>query len=522
MTREDVSRPRISDLQVRELEPINPLGQHLPFPMNVNAPAEASPPQEYLTFEIPPLGRRRATLPSVLLSDAEAQALAAVIASGEGKHLPTWEERHEGESIPSPNKIGIALSSPPHSAQSVQAKRRSQSAGALRDLAKTRPSIERRRSEEIRYWRNSYQSGSIYSVATPRPRTAQTMETVRTIGTHDTVAKESEPAAESGIADVPIPIVAQHDQDIGAIPLPVDAFNFGNLRTAFSDDGQEAASPDVTARSEKRLSIEDRVKGLEDTMRNLETSVRRISGRSNRQTIILENAPKGRRSRNRSSSATSDRQSSHHSSKNSQRTVSIQQEGSGPPSPTLGPLSAVNEFPQSNDRRETVIAVEPSAIRPPTAQQSDIAAQFVQILEALQHERGARKALENQVNSLQREVAELHAIVTKFIARSPSYPTPSPDAIIVSNEERLSTPRAAPRAERGLGFESDDGTPATSRNTRETIISRFSRSDSEAGDYSVTSSREDITSPEAWATPKEESGFSSGFFSRNKSQDEMF
>jgi hypothetical protein len=43
---------------------------------------------------------------------------------------------------------------------------------------------------------------------------------------------------------------------------------------------------------------------------------------------------------------------------------------------------------------------------------------------------------------------------------------------------------------------------------------------------SATSSREDITSPEAWATPKETgSAFGSGFFSRKRStdaEDEMF
>jgi hypothetical protein len=348
------------------------------------------------------------------------------------------------------------------------------------------------------------------------------VETVKSIGSHDDNAKALESAAEPKTATTVDAdderSVAQHDQDISQIPLPVDAFNFGNLRSDFSDDEPTGDRPEVPSRSEKRLSIEERVQNLEDDMRTLEGSVRRLSGRSNRQTIILENAPQGRRSRDRSSSATSDCQASYHSSKGSHKTLSLKQEESGPA------LSSVNEFPSSTDRN-TVIALEPSAIpRPNTAEQSDTSAQFANVYEALKQERCARRALEKQVNTLQREVADLHALVNKFISRSPSYPTPSPDAVIASNEERMSTPRASTRPERGLGFDSEG--EGTARRTRETVLSRFSQSDSEGGDQSLSSSREDLVSPEAWATPKEESGFGSGFFSTRKQsndgQDEMF
>lgn len=468
--------------------------------MNVNAPQETSPPHEYLTFEAPSPepGRRRATLPSIF-ANAETHSL-----DGRGKRLEPWDERRDDESIPSP-QIGIALSSPPapHSAHSIQSKRRSRSAGALRELARGRPSVERRRSAEIRYWRSSYASGSVYSTNTPRPRTAQTVETARTADTHDTRPTES--ATEVDVTSVPT--VAQHDQDISQIQLPVDAFNFGNLKSGFSDDedSEEPVAISPPARSEKRLSIEDRVKHLEENMRTLETSVRRLSGRTNRQTIILENAPKGRRSRNRSSSATSERQGSHHSSRSSNHTLQLrQQEASdteAPPSPTLLPLSAVQEhdFPSSSNR-DTVIAIEP---RPSTAQQrSEIASQLTALHESLKHERHARKALEAQVFSLQRELADLHALVNKIMCTtSPSYPTPSPDAIVsASHEERMATPRASTQVHRSVEVAAGN---------------RWGEAGSEKGSgggISVTSSREDVTSPEAWATPKEESGFGSGFF----------
>ncbi|KAF2269797.1 hypothetical protein CC78DRAFT_564487 [Lojkania enalia] len=533
--KDNASGPRISDLPVRELQPINPLGQHLPFPMNVNAPQEASPPHEYLTFEVPErVARRRASLPSVILSDAQVQTLAATL-EGSGKHAISWDERRDVESLSSPLSsppIGLAISSPP-APQLGHPKRRSRSAGALRDWAKSRPSTERRRSAEIRYWRNSYQSGSIYSQNTPRPRTAQTVETVLSANTHDTIARAPDSVAESSTANSDA-IVAQHDQDISEIQLPVEAFNFGNLKSEFSDDEAHHEEPETvpeeSIRASNRLSIEERVQHLETNVRTLESSVRRLSGRSNRQTIILENAPKGRRSRNRSSSATSDRQGSHRSSKSSNKTLSVKNE-----SPTLAPLSAVDEFPSSQDRPQTVIALEASPDpRQFESQSSDLVEQFAAVYAALKHERASRKALEKQVYSLQREITNLHNLFNKIMTASPSYPTPSPDGIITSNEERLATPRASRRPNHDPDFEADDteNAPPTARKDRETIVSRFSQSDSEGGDegnYSLSSSMEDVTSPEAWATPKEESGFGSGFFSRaivdekkGAGDDEMF
>ncbi|KAF2014893.1 hypothetical protein BU24DRAFT_223260 [Aaosphaeria arxii CBS 175.79] len=511
---EKPSTARISDLPVQDLQPVNPLGQHLPFPMNVNAPQESSPTQQYLTFDIPTpdLGRRRATLPSLLLSQSEAHALKAAI-GGSVERLPSWDERLDAESLTSP-QIGIALSSPPppaavpagprapHGAQSVQAKRRSRSAGALRDLAKARPSIERRRSAEIRYWRDSYQTGSIYSTGT-RPQTAKTIDTVRTADNQQAITTRSpEPTLQTVAAHQPTVVQQQHAQDLSEIPSPSESFHFGDLKSGFSDDEPDTEEPEIPPRSEKRLSIEDRVKHLEDNMRDLETSVRRISGRSNRQTIVLENVPKGRRSRNRSSSATS-----RHSSRSNDRAVSGHYDG--PPSPTIAPLSAVDEFPSSTSRQTVIVDSGPSW-RPSTAQRNDIAEQLAAVQASLKHERSARKTLESQVFTLQRDVANLQAMLHKFMNQSPSYPTPSPDNVVTSNEERLATPRAGPEQ----GFRLD--TAPRSRN--HTFTSHHTHSSSEIGNYSLSSSVDDVTSPEAWMTPKEESGFGSGFFHKNKSR----
>ncbi|KAF1965181.1 hypothetical protein BU23DRAFT_34538 [Bimuria novae-zelandiae CBS 107.79] len=462
-------RGRISDLPVEEPKPINPLGQHLPFPMNVNAPQEASPPHEYLRFQVPTpdLSRRRATLPNVH-AIAETQSL-----NDSPKRLETWEERPDGEFIPSP-EIGIALSSPPRDRQltnTIQEKRRSRSAGNLRELMKGRPSVERRRSAEIRYWRSSYTSGSVYSTNTPRPRTAQTVETVRSVEAQDDLPNLEDVVTKS--VSVHAPTVVAHVQDAPQIPiqLPVEAFNFGNLRSEFSDE-EDLEQHELPTKSERRVSIEERVKFLEENLRTLDASVKRMSGINNRQTIILENAPKGRRSRNRSSSASSQRQGSHHSStgSNALHLRQYEEEKLAPDSQTHAPLSAVNESPAISHDQCTAQRVKLAG---------DVHAQLAALHASLQHERHARKLLKAQVSTLQRDLADLHALVHKFAAASPSYPTPSPDAIITSNE--ASTPRATEIRGR-------------------------------AGTESSASSREgdDFVSPEDWATPKE--SVTSGFF----------
>lgn len=416
----------------------------------------------------PDLARRRATLPNVH-AVTETQSL-----DGRNNRLDAWEERPEGDIIPSP-EIGVALSSPPFARQStntIQEKRRSRSAGNLRDMAKGRPSVERRRSAEIRYWRSSYASASVYSNNTPRPRTAQTIDTVRSVEAHEDLPKLEDMVTKTVSVHAPT-IVSQHDQDLSQIQLPVEAFNFGNLRSNFSDD-EDSEQPE--APPERRVSIEDRVKHLEKNMRSLDASVRRMSSRNTaRQTIILENAPKGRRSRNRSSSASSQRQGSHHASTAANsNALHLRQYEDEQPRPDSPPLSAVNEAPQP---QSTVVEMN---------KHDDSAAVAAHLAALLAQERYARQRLETQVATLQRDLAELHAVVHKFVstsAASPNYPTPSPDGIITSNEAR--TPRASEVGYNGRG----------------------------PGPESVTSSEgdgEEMVSPEDWTTPKE--SVASGFF----------
>jgi hypothetical protein len=500
------SGQRISELPVEELQPLHPLGQHLPYPMNVNAPP-ASPPKEYLTFDVdrPDLGRRRATLPTVPSAITHRHSL-----DEPREKLAAWDEKAEEDEI-SPG-IGIALSSPTHTVTSRHDRRRSRSADALHSLVKERASTERGRSAEIKYWRESYMSGTIYS----RPHTAKTVETVHTVPMQEPMIRGpdnesfnemSATLVQADDSQTPTPITEEprREQERDVQPA-VSAFNFGDLKNALLGPKEEpipespqvrdvSAPPPPPAKSQHRLPIEDRVQDLESKYSNLETLTRRMSSRNNRQTIILENAPRTLRSRNRSSSASASASRSHSRSAPSIHQEPIIQSSSEtldpepvPASPTL----AVPSIPSTGSNEENARALR-------------------NVYEALRHERSARKALEQQVRSLQHDVADLHALVNKLMASatatSPSYPTPSPDTLIISSEgdQRIScsTPRA-PTYDRNLVY-------------GQTSHDRGQRWDNDdASVYSEDVARkpsyDDVATPDVWATPKEEGFGGSGFF----------
>lgn len=514
---------RISGLPVHEPEPINPVGQHLPFPMNVNAPEERSPPHDYPAFKSPPkLHRRRATLPSVVLSGAEVATSA--IRSGSGTRVMPWDEQGQTELIQSP-EIGVALSSPTHS------KRRSRSAGTLRESSKRPDSLPRRRSAEIRYWRTSGmdRSASVYSTSTPRPQEDED-------GTKDTKEEVSEPMVTK---------LAEPTTDDGPldIPLPIQAFNFGALKSEF-----EASEDEIEEAIDSPPTLEERIQRVECGMQVLEQSLHRLTGRSHRQTIILENAPKGHRSRQHSNSTARD-EYSRQSSKSSTHDLGIKEEPSGPPSPSLPPafLTSPSSAGSANIHITpfppiaTSASPQPHDTTPQAAQSSTTpltnpTEQFAAVYIILRHERAARKALDKQVLALQREVADLRSLALKL--SESAYPTLSPDAVLGSSESAR-TLRAYRGPERGVGFESEEEGRLRGR-VRERITSRFSRSDSEGGDgdgdgdegeeddgtrvgeeadekkadETGRSSSAEVASPELWATPREEvAGY--GFFRRS-------
>ena len=485
---------RISDLTVQEPKPPHPLGQHLPFPMNVNAP-QASPPQEYITFDMH--RPRRVTLPSLPGTGLQRHSLDDV----RGR-LSIWDESRDEENLDSPG-IGIALSSPTQATTPVKSNRRSRSAGALRDLIKGRKSTERRRSAEIRYWRASYGSGSLYS----RPETAKTVETVRNVPAQEPTIQErgSESVLEMSatlvhVDDVETPEEEElHPDGERNVEAPVSAFNFGNLKSGYSDEEgvpepREKVESPPSPSQDRSLPIEDRVQHLENKYENLETSMHRLSTRNDRHTVILENAPKSLRSRDRSSSARSAPTSLSHTP------ASIHQD-------SIHHLSHDALILQSTSQLLSADGEEVS--------HSTLKSMY----ETLKHERDARKALEKQVMTLQQDVSNLHALINKLVASTtifPPYSTSSPNTMVTSTENRLLTPRAA-------GSESLELPYAKGRDdVRASAISKFSYSEtgSESGPEeaveskkpSIKASYDDLASPDVWATPKEEQFAGNGLF----------
>jgi hypothetical protein len=143
-----------------DYRPLTPMdAPRLPFPMNVNAPQPESPykPGDGASPEARQSHKRRATLPSIALSSAEANALTKYWNRGEGgspvsplpRSDPAPDADHEA-GIPAP-LIGLAITS-----NTVKQKRRSRSADALHEMALEHGLADlplRRRSAEIKYWR---------------------------------------------------------------------------------------------------------------------------------------------------------------------------------------------------------------------------------------------------------------------------------------------------------------------------------------------------------------------------------
>jgi hypothetical protein len=470
--------------------------------------------------------------------------------------MGTWEERFEEEEM-SPSGIGIAVSSPSQGTPKPN-KRRSRSADALHDMARELASTERRRSAEIKYWRQSYRSGSVYS----RPETAKTVEeveTLRSVQMQEPTIQEpatdsfNEMSAMLVQADDPQTPTSpgfdrakqqQHEKEGGDVHVAVSDFNFGDFKGA-GLFGPAAATATATAEPEpepepepkrdiepaaqpgsqeispvaplpaasnaNRLSMEERLLHLESKYSNLETLTHRLSSRNNRQTIILENAPRSLRSRDRSTSVSASR--SH-----SRSAPSIHQEPPHLRQQSTSGGEHVEEEEQQQRQKDS------SATSPPKTLQD--------MHTMLQAERSARIALEHHVQTLQSDISHLHALLKQLIASNANpnptsaavaaaqqtYPTPSPDMLIMSSSEdphrmSCSTPRA-------LSRNRDHHHPYYAQHEHKhehEHEQRGWRHDSESmysDDIALGSSSgtEDVASPDEWATPKEEGFAGSGFF----------
>jgi len=481
------SQAQIAGLPVDDLQFSQPLGQHLPFPINVNAP-QPSPPHEHLIFDTqtPGFDHRRATLPTAPSISIQRHSFDEF----RGR-ISTWEESSEEGTLLEP-AIGVALSSPTQ-VTPPRHKRRSRSADALSDLVKDHASFDGGRSAEIKRWKESYMAENVH-----RPETAKSVETMRSAQ-----VQEPRPEANNETSAILAQNYAKERLEAAEpkldpesqVQAPASAFNFGILGTEqmreepLSDEKAEVSN--LPFANQNCAHIEDRIQHLESAYESLEGSLRRISTRNNRQTIILENVPKTQRVRDRSASNRSMSGSRSHSRSH----TSIHQE----------PIHQASNDTLNPNKPSPVSAQSVSAVHVGDRISKDVPQA---VSEALNHERTARKALEDQVLKLQHDLSDLHMLVSKLVVSttttSPGYPTPSPDALVKSGTEDC---LLTPRAEQKFHYR-DSG-------IRESMISKFSQSETGSeSDYDEQSVQGygGVATPDVWATPKEDVFSGSGFF----------
>ncbi|KAF2432700.1 hypothetical protein EJ08DRAFT_108905 [Tothia fuscella] len=433
----------------------------LPFPMNINAPDPQNPAQNinsnYISFETSPkVHRRRATLPSLVVSPADAEVLQRMWNSSD-LHPPS-PNKIVKLNIPSPG-IGVALTS------GANPNRKSRSVGALHELARAQGEStgSRRRSSEIRFWRES--RIDLHDVRRPESKEITDCGSSKASSTssdHPSLTELSDAFAETG----------------SSVRGGPHSFDFGSITTE-------------TNTAERQVHIvEQRLSQLEFNMQHISISLQEIATRPpEREVVTIGKAPLGHRSHNSlghrsQNSLILDRPGLPSNPRDTKRFTQtsqappvhssspspikrIQQAVSQVSLPSLGATSGAMGFAtpaQFPSPRPKTSTGPQQPVIPAAPLSPNVYDHLAPLYNALRYERGVRKALESQVLQLRKDVVELTKVVNHLSGASF---TPSPDTNVTREKSRFS------------GYDSDD-----------------ENSKSAAGNGMVN--------PERWATPKEE------------------
>jgi hypothetical protein len=325
-------------------------------------------PGQDTSFPIPQrVPRRRATLPSLILSDEDARetALSVVAASSTRPSTAVSDEPQRSFDV--------------RSRTSMQLHRRSQSADALRELVRRHrmsPIQWRRRSDERKFWRTS-----ILDLDPPvRPQTSATMET--------TVTSEEKPIHGFENGDTAPPA--------GPEGAP---FNFENLIGAMQDT-------DVT--------LEQRVNTLEVKLMDLEFAIAKIQGTTSDVFLgaAADRTPqKGTATRERHPITSTASEGS------SQSSLSPVPDGRPISTGTLRPSMVYPQPPSWQTPSSSTTNLNGISIE-----------QYTALVTLIRREQTARRTLEDQVSQLQEEMRRFRQ-ASVLLGPSPGtyYPIPSPD-----------------------------------------------------------------------------------------------
>lgn len=420
--------------------------------------------------------RRRKTLPSVLITGDDAAAIKASMESTAEPPVPEpSEDVHSAQ-------IGRALST------RGSDKRRSRSDTDLRGAVGERPKVpQRKRSDEIRYWRESYQPNVLRA-------SGFRVSSIQTAG-----AEEGEDEQKTPMPTSADPLDARG----GAIDSSPPGQ--GTLNVSHVDDYSFSALGTELSRD-----LEDRVAKLENGLRTFQASLEKLNQDRNRRTVIAANTPEpgsvpvgGRRGRASSGGRTASILASDlrgdliPSSYQYDFTDTLRARPSTSPQPPQTPvgISGNPTLAVPEPRMDDPFVTPP----PPIPGASDNQAQMPQhtfrsLYEMLNDERSARRRLEQTMRNLQDEIANLHyqvSVNSNMQSQRSSYMPSSTrlQALLAGTEE--SPPGTTESQQQRFSGGSIDPR----------VVSRFSGSESEAAPTDAGGLE---TPYEAYQTPMEE------------------
>ena len=473
----------------------------LPFPMNINAPQPESPerikkPDNYLSFETSPqVHRRRATLPSMVLSHEDATTLHKIWSTTDLTPVGSAD----GTSplgVPSP-PVAMAIPS-----QAANPNRRSRSAGALHELAKRQERISqlRSRSSEIEKWRASKidsQQDMRQSQMQTQTQESTPVQSPRASSTGAAMTEVSEALAETGssVADGDLGIV----EYASVAGEPVESVNtqelsmeqrlaqlegtMHRLSMSFQDYNDK---DDIAPPKEREFALKSGSRALTPQINFAPPTPSRQASTSHvadaphqnpsmRFTQPMRSIPSPSPSKGSSTYQQSHQSSTIAAAPGSPQASFLQPSAHFPPAP-----SSVHSAPQAFSS-----TIPPGTASPYITQQT-LQEHLTPLHNALRYERQIRKTLESQVASLSRDVADLSALVAQM-RKQAAYASQATIHASPGSPRRGSPVKGFP----GLGVNGAGGER-----------SRFSGYDSTDEDTDV---ERPMRSPgENWMTPREE------------------
>lgn len=418
--------------------------------------------------------RRRKTLPSVLVTGEDAAAIKASIDS-------TVEpaDQKPGQDL-LPSQIGRAIST------RGSDKRRSRSETDLRAGVVERPKVpQRKRSDEIRYWRESYQPNVLRASG------------FRVPSVH---AGEGADALEVDRAPTPRN-TDSFENRVGSSPPRQEGLALSNVE----DSSLTALGTELSQ------DIEDRVAKLETGLRNFQASLEKLNTDRNRRTRLFANTPEpgsvpvsGRHGRASSRDRTASLLAGDlqgdlaPSSYRYDYSDTLRARPSTSPQPPRTP-TGFSDRPALPVPEPTMddpfVTPSPSMIPGAKDGHGQIPQHtFRSLYEMLSDERSARRRLEQTMRNLQEEIANLHyqvSVNSNFQSQRSSYmPSSTRLQALLAGTEDSPPGTSESQQQRFTGIALDPR-----------VVSRFSGSESEAAPTEAGGLE---TPYEAYQTPREE------------------